>query len=80
MRVSKTLCDICLDAEVDERQPGEIRLKGHCDAKEPDRVDTFESLEICPRCIRSLFECIGRLRPAIRPGSSKLLQSVKNRL
>ena len=78
MRITRVICDICKSEEVDEQQPGEIRLKGHCDAGDPDRTETFESVEVCSRCMRMLFECIGRLTPAVEPGSSRLLRRTKH--
>lgn len=80
MKITKTLCDICQDEEVSESHPSKIRLSGHCDAGEPDRIDTFESDEIGPRCMRLLFETVSRMKPAIAPGSSKLLRRIKPHL
>lgn len=80
MRIIRVLCDICQDEEVDEIHPGEILLAGHCDAGEPDRLDTFKSKEICSRCMRLLFETVGRMKPATAPGRSKLLQRIKPHL
>jgi hypothetical protein len=77
MKVSGVICDVCKEEPVDPNKPGELRLHGYCNAGEPDEIDTFESKEICPRCIRTLFETIERMEPNVQPGSSQLLKRIR---
>jgi len=77
VKIVRILCDICEDEEVDPDNPGHIHIEGHSDLMDPEKVGTFDSDEVGPNCMRLIFECIERRRPAVKPGNGQLLKRLR---